>query len=64
VLRADGDLEMTSECHLDKLDGKVKSLTAKAKVIDRRGDAKLALDVGGFYGDYGSWKSGRATNTP
>jgi apolipoprotein D and lipocalin family protein len=52
TLRADGDLDMTSECHLDELDGPVKSLSAKAKVIDRAVTAKLALDVGGFYGDY------------
>jgi len=50
--RSDGDLEMTSQCRLDTLDGPSKSVTAIAKIPDPAVPAKLALAVGGFYGDY------------
>src|SRR5215471_19685917 len=51
-MRSDGDLEMKSECRVDSLTGPTKSISAKAKVPDRAVPAKLALDIGGFYGDY------------
>jgi apolipoprotein D and lipocalin family protein len=51
-MRPDGDLEMTSECHVDTLDGPPKAISAKAIVPDRTVAAKLALEIGGFYGDY------------
>ena len=51
-LRPDGDLDVTSQCHVGAVDGPLKSMTATAKVPDGSTPAKLALDVGGFYGDY------------
>jgi apolipoprotein D and lipocalin family protein len=52
AVRADGLVDMTSTCHVGALDGPLKTMTATAKVPDANVPAKLALDVGGFYGDY------------
>ncbi|HVW24072.1 MAG TPA: lipocalin family protein [Polyangiaceae bacterium] len=51
-MRGDGQLDMNSECHLHALDGELKTVTANLKVPDPKTPAKLALDIGGFYGDY------------
>jgi apolipoprotein D and lipocalin family protein len=51
-LRPNGDLDVNSECHVGALDGPLKTMTATAKVPDHGDPAKLALEVGGFYGDY------------
>ena len=51
-VRTDGDLDMNSECHLRTLDGALKTMTASLKVPDPGSPAKLAIGVGGFYGDY------------
>jgi apolipoprotein D and lipocalin family protein len=47
-----GSLDITSECRLGRLDGPRKVMRANAKVPDASIPAKLALEVGGFYGDY------------
>lgn len=52
AIRADGLVDMTSACHVGALDGPLKTMTATAKVPDANVPAKLALNVGGFYGDY------------
>lgn len=51
-LRPGGDLDVVSECHVGTLDGPLKTMTATVKAPDARTPAKLAIEVGGFYGDY------------
>jgi apolipoprotein D and lipocalin family protein len=51
-LKPNGDLAVESHCHTGALDGPVKSMTATGKVPDPSVPAKLALNFGGFYGDY------------
>jgi len=51
-LEPSGDLAVESHCHTGTLDGPVKSMTATGKVTDPAVPAKLALNFGGFYGDY------------
>jgi apolipoprotein D and lipocalin family protein len=51
-LQPNGDFDVESHCHLGQLDGPVKSMTATGKVPDPAVPAKLALNFGGFYGDY------------
>ncbi len=48
----DGGLDLTSECHLDALDGPRRTMTARASIADGGDPAKLSLKVGGFSGDY------------
>lgn len=51
-LEPNGDFDVESHCQLGRLDGPVKSMTATGKVPDPALPAKLALNFGGFYGDY------------
>ena len=51
-LQPNGDFDVESHCQLDSLDGPVRSMTATGKVPDPAVPAKLALNFGGFYGDY------------
>jgi apolipoprotein D and lipocalin family protein len=51
-LEPNGDLAVESHCHTGGLEGPVKSMTATGKVPDPAVPAKLALNFGGFYGDY------------
>lgn len=46
----EGGLDVENQCHLAKLDGELRSRSARATVAD--GSAKLAIDIGGFSGDY------------
>ena len=46
----EGGLDGENQCHLAKLDGELRTRSARATVAD--GSAKLAIDVGGFSGDY------------
>ena len=48
----EGGLDMTSECHLDTLQGSLRTMTARATVADGGDPAKLSLKVAGFSGDY------------
>jgi len=51
-LASDGTLDLVNECHVGSAGGPLKTVTMTAKVPDPSAPAKLALDVGGFYGDY------------
>ena len=46
----DGGLDLQNECHLGTLDGELRQRAARATLTDS--SAKLALDIGGFTGDY------------
>jgi apolipoprotein D and lipocalin family protein len=48
----DGGMDVVNECHLDKLDGKLKSSAARVSTTSEGQAAKLSIDVGGFFGDY------------
>lgn len=48
----DGGMDVVNECHLDKLDGKLKSSSARINTTAEGPSAKLSIDVGGFFGDY------------
>lgn len=52
TLESNGALAVESHCRLGTFEGPVKSMTATAKVPDPAVPAKLALNFGGFYGDY------------
>jgi apolipoprotein D and lipocalin family protein len=43
-------LDVQNECHLASLDGELRSRVARATVADST--SKLAIDIGGFTGDY------------
>jgi apolipoprotein D and lipocalin family protein len=45
-------LDVVNECHLDRLDGKLKSSSARVNTSSEGLAAKLSIDVGGFTGDY------------
>lgn len=51
ALKADG-FTITNECHLGAPSGPLRSISMNAKVIDPAVPAKLALDIGAFYGDF------------
>jgi apolipoprotein D and lipocalin family protein len=59
LLQPNGDLAVESHCQLGRLDGPVKSMIATAKLPDPAVPAKLALNFGGFYGDYWILEVGR-----
>lgn len=46
----DNGLDLANQCHLGSLTGELKASTMRATVTDST--SKLALDVGGFTGDY------------
>ncbi len=48
----EGGMDVVNECHLDKLDGKLKSSAARVNTTTEGQAAKLSIDVGGFFGDY------------
>ena len=48
----DGGIDVVNECHLDKLDGTLKSSSARVNTTAEGPSAKLSIDVGGFFGDY------------
>ena len=48
----DGGMDVVNECHLDKVDGKLKSSAARVSTTAEGTAAKLSIDVGGFFGDY------------
>lgn len=50
TMREDG-LDVVNECHLDRLDGQLKSSAAHVSTTGE-GAAKLLINVGGFSGDY------------
>lgn len=45
-------LTFVNQCNVGSLTGALKTVTMSAKVADPSTPAKLAIDVGGFYGDY------------
>jgi apolipoprotein D and lipocalin family protein len=45
-------LTLVHQCNVGGLDGPVRQVAANAVVRDPRATAKLAVDFGGFYGDY------------
>jgi apolipoprotein D and lipocalin family protein len=45
-------MHLVNECHVGSLDGPLKTVNMDAKVSDLAVPAKMALDIGGFYGDY------------
>jgi apolipoprotein D and lipocalin family protein len=51
-LNSKSELDVYSECHEEALDGPVRRMSARAVVTDPDEPAKLALDFGGFFGDY------------
>lgn len=51
AVRADG-MTITNECRLGSPTGPLRSISMDAKVSDPTVPAKLALDIGGFYGDF------------
>ncbi len=48
----EGGMDVVNECHLDRLDGTLKSSVARVSTTDEGAAAKLRIDVGAFYGDY------------
>ena len=48
----EGGMDVVNECHLDKLDGTLKSSSARVNTTSEGPSAKLSIDVGGFFGDY------------
>jgi apolipoprotein D and lipocalin family protein len=48
----EGGMDVVNECHLDKLDGTLKSSSARVNTTTEGQSAKLSIDVGGFFGDY------------
>jgi apolipoprotein D and lipocalin family protein len=51
-LSSKNELDVYSECHEGELDGPARRMSARAVVTDPDEPAKLALDFGGFFGDY------------
>jgi apolipoprotein D and lipocalin family protein len=52
-LRDDGKIRVLNSCFVGSLDGKPKTATGKAKVVDSATNAKLKVSFfGPFYGDY------------
>jgi apolipoprotein D and lipocalin family protein len=49
---ADGTLALVNQCNVGATDGPLKTVTMTARVPDTSTPAKLALDVGGYSGDY------------
>jgi lipocalin len=49
---SDGSLRFVNQCNADSATGPLKTVTMIATVPDPSQPAKLALDVGGFYGAY------------
>jgi apolipoprotein D and lipocalin family protein len=47
-----GDLQLVHQCNLGSLDGPVHTVTMSGSVPDPGTPAKLAVDVGGYSGDY------------
>jgi apolipoprotein D and lipocalin family protein len=47
-----GGLDIVNECRLGRLDGELKSITARGEVPDPSVPAKLSVDFGGIFGDY------------
>ena len=45
-------LTFVNQCNVGSTTGPLKTVTMSAKVTDPSTPAKLAIDVGGFYGDY------------
>ncbi len=45
-------MHLVNECHVGSSTGPLKTVNMDAKVGDPSVPAKLALDIGGFYGDY------------
>ncbi len=48
----EGGMDVVNECHLDRLDGTLKTSAARVSTTDEGAAAKLRIDVGAFYGDY------------
>ena len=48
----EGGLDVTHQCHLEKLDGLIKSSFARVNASGEGAASKLSLDVGGFGYDY------------
>jgi len=48
----EGGIDVLNECHLERLDGKLKSSAARVNPAGEDAAAKLRIDVGGFFGDY------------
>ena len=48
----EGGMDVVNECHLDRLDGTLKSSAARVNTTAEGQAAKLSIDVGGFFGDY------------
>ncbi len=52
-LRSDGNLNVLNACHLNSIDGKVKSSTGLAVIVDKKTNAKLKVTFfWPFYGKY------------
>jgi apolipoprotein D and lipocalin family protein len=52
-LREDGDIEVLNTCHLDSLNGKLKTATGRARLVDTVSKAKLEVSFfRPFWGDY------------
>jgi apolipoprotein D and lipocalin family protein len=49
---SDGTLALVNQCNVGSVGGPLKTVTMSAKVPDQTVPAKLALDVGGYTGDY------------
>jgi apolipoprotein D and lipocalin family protein len=47
-----GDLQLVNQCNVGKNDGPLSTVTMSATVPDSKVPAKLALNVGGYSGDY------------
>ena len=58
-LNADGSIKVVNSCRQDSVDGKLRSSTGKAKIVDTATSAKLKVSFfGPFYGNY--WVLDRA----
>jgi apolipoprotein D and lipocalin family protein len=51
-LKSDSELLVVNECHLQRLDGTLKRVAARAVATDPSVPGKLSLDFGWAYGDY------------
>ncbi len=52
-LRADGDLDVLNQCHLEKVDGELKVANGRARVVDKVTNAQLEVSFfRPFWGDY------------
>lgn len=49
---SENELSVLNECHEGALDGPLRRVAARAVVTDPEEPAKLAVDFGGFFGDY------------